>query len=685
MKNLPKSQILLIFTTWLYSAILLAFYLKYVPLVLHFQLFLLPILLTTSILTIVKLEKGFLFFVFIFPLINNLPYFFGIYEQIPHAPTALLAFLFFFLGCLIHLCVSPSLPLRKPPISTPMIILAAVMVISGFITFLRFSNFFPFLVDSVYEFTVNVNNVSTGGAIMSTVFSALNYLSGFVFFFIAFNILKNSDILKKILHILLVSTFLSMLFGLLQFYKDVRLGNTPFWVQMEQINSTFKDPNSFGVFLAAFFPLLLVLILTSRGLTRFIAILSSSMVLFVLPKTGSRSGLIGIFLSILIFGFFLFRHLKTKKSYLFKKKTTLLVIPIVLAAIIFAGYFTLKESRVMDRIEAYSKGPVVEKKFFGFSPERFFLWKESIAMMVDYPVAGVGVGAYIIELPNYYTKNLGDYDYMEGFRRNDSAENYFLHIGSEFGMIGLCLVLWLFFLMFRYIHKAARYTGTREKLLVYYGAIAGIFAYFFTLFFHTYVGSPEVKYTFWLLAAIALSPLIKKREPKNDPRTLKKIKLGSIFLIFLFGIVFLWSSTHSLSLKHRQKEFHLNQDFGLGKTEETEDGRIFRWTREYGGFSLNVTHSIIQIPMLASHPDLENNPVTVKIYLVKDFFKEKLLLGEIVMTKKEWKTYEFEISNALDQDVILLVEVSRTWNPLKVLGTPDPRNLGVAVGSIQFR
>jgi len=39
----------------------------------------------------------------------------------------------------------------------------------------------------------------------------------------------------------------------------------------------------------------------------------------------------------------------------------------------------------------------------------------------------------------------------------------------------------------------------------------------------------------------------------------------------------------------------------------------------------------------------------------------------------------------VNQEVILLFKVSRTWNPLKVLGTPDPRNLGVAVGKIRFK
>jgi hypothetical protein len=33
---------------------------------------------------------------------------------------------------------------------------------------------------------------------------------------------------------------------------------------------------------------------------------------------------------------------------------------------------------------------------------------------------------------------------------------------------------------------------------------------------------------------------------------------------------------------------------------------------------------------------------------------------------------------------MLLFKVNRTWQPLRVLGTPDPRNLGVAVGEIKF-
>ncbi len=71
-------------------------------------------------------------------------------------------------------------------------------------------------------------------------------------------------------------------------------------------------------------------------------------------------------------------------------------------------------------------------------------------------------------------------------------------------------------------------------------------------------------------------------------------------------------------------------------------------------------------------------------WLVKEFFKEKKLLEEITLTRSIWQTHEFYIPEEVGQEVILLVKVSRTWKPLKTNGAHDPRNLGVAVGRIEF-
>lgn len=204
-------------------------------------------------------------------------------------------------------------------------------------------------------------------------------------------------------------------------------------------------------------------------------------------------------------------------------------------------------------------------------------------------------------------------------------------------------------------------------------------------FVHTYIGSYELKYTFWLLVGLLF--VINRKETKPESRIYfsKKFKIFSLVLILIFSGVHLWNSTRSLSLKNRTQLFDLKQNFGLYPLEKTEDGREFRWTRGYGGLTIKIKEPVIEIPMLASHPDIGKNPIRVKIYLIKDFFKEKRLLDEVLLTENSWKTVEYYIPEEVNRQAILLFKVSRTWNPLKTFGTPDPRNLGIAVGKINFK
>jgi len=164
----------------------------------------------------------------------------------------------------------------------------------------------------------------------------------------------------------------------------------------------------------------------------------------------------------------------------------------------------------------------------------------------------------------------------------------------------------------------------------------------------------------------------------------KNFKIISLVLILIFGGVHLWNSTRSLSLKRRTELLGIKQDFGFYQPEKTSDGREFRWTRSYGGLALRIEKPVMAIPLLASHPDIQKKPVKVKIYLIKEFFKQKELLDEVILTKSIWKICEYSIPQEVGNEVILLLKVNRTWNPLKTLGTPDPRNLGVALGTIEF-
>jgi hypothetical protein len=681
-----KAMLVLALVIVIYVIGLRLFYFIYVPLVKPFQMIFVPLLFIILILTSINSQWGILFFIFIFPLINSLPYFFGIFENTAHAPTALVLFLFYFLGFLLYTLFHRPAISFKEPISKPLVLFSITIFLSGIITFLRYSNFYPFLSDRIYELTTSTYGVTAGGAIMSIVFFSLNYLTGFAFFFIFLSTVKSRDFLKKVLVVLCLSTFLSLSFALFQHLKNMKFGSSPLSFGPGLINATFKDALSFGGYIAIVAPLLLGVCLAFKGKLRVFSFLMIPLSVYLIFYTGSKSGLLCLFLSLLIFSLLslkiIFSLLKSKHFSFIKIRRSswgviLLILATLLSVIVFKNYFVqnIKSSITVLRLKDFQ----TPLKYRIFN-----LGKLAVSMMKDYPLTGVGVGSYIIEVSNYSTL---EKIYVDP----ESAENYILQVGSELGLLGILLVLWILWEIIKQIRRTyLKIPSSDNHKFILIGAISGIISFLLIVQTHTFIGSYEIKYTFWLLVGIVFclgrTAEGKDENYKQKPLFNKTQKIVSLIVLSLFSAVHLWNSTHSLSLKSRTEQFGLKQDFGLYPPEKTDDGREFRWTRSHGGFTIKIEKPTVVIPLLATHPDIGENPVSVKIFLVKDFFKQKILLGEITLNESVWRTYEFSIpKEEAGQEAILLLKVNRTWNPLKATGAPDPRDLGVAIGKITFR
>ena len=87
--------------------------------------------------------------------------------------------------------------------------------------------------------------------------------------------------------------------------------------------------------------------------------------------------------------------------------------------------------------------------------------------------------------------------------------------------------------------------------------------------------------------------------------------------------------------------------------EKSIDGKEFKWTRRYGGLPIKMIKPVIEIPLLASHSDIQAHSVKVEIYLLKDFFKTKKLTDEIVLTQNNWKTLEYYIPEEINKKIII--------------------------------
>jgi len=571
-----------------------------------------------------------------------------------------------------------------------MLLFSAFLLISALLNFFRFSNYFPFLSDRIYELITNVNGVTSGGALMSTLFHLLNYVTGFLFFFLVLNTVRSIKHARKIIVLLLVSTTAALGFGFYQQISQASLGNTPFWMKCEQINALFKTPNAFGAFLAAVLPLALGSIVVFRGGRKAFpaALFISALVLF--PHIGSRSAFLGLLASLVFFLVFSIKSLsfaKIKPWGFLKRSTLVRILVLVTAAAVLVGVMGLSRSRLIAKFKSNIQILAQTGKVVEISPERYFVWKEAFHMIRDYPLTGVGVGTFIIELPNYYHLDRNSQAAVQvGWKRVDSAENYFLHVMVELGIGGLLLSAWLFWMVFKILGRSLKSEGNHDKeKFILIGISAGVVSLFINYFFHSFIGSYETKYTFWLLVGTAAAWANIKGMPKEKMSFSGKGKILSVVLLAAFGGLYGWHCVHSLSLRSRTGLFDIKQDFGFYQLETTKEGRKFQWAGEYGGKELEIQGPVIRIPLHASHPDIQRRPVTVKIYLVKNFFKERKLLDEITLDQNLWKTYEYSLPEEVGRKVILLIEVSRTWNPQKVLGVPDPRNLGVAWGEISFK
>jgi hypothetical protein len=701
MKHLPDRKAGSLICLLLYIGGLALFYYKYVPLVGLFQFVLVPILMAAVLLTWRDLRQGTLYFIFAFPLINNLPYFFGISEPFPHAPAALVLFLFFFLGFLLNQEKIKNVDVFCPSLSKPLIAFALVVIFSAGITFLRFSNYFPLHGFAIYEIKTNTFGTSAGGAIMSVVFQALNYLTGMAFFLILSKTLRFKGFLAQALSALSISTIFSLGFALFQHFGHLTWGNNPISIELQLINGTFKDALSFGAYLSMATPFFLGMLFAVSSIRW--KIRAAGIVLFsyyLIIYSGSKIALFSLLAASAVFGGWAgIVVLRERRKAMGKRKNRLTISFGIVAMVgILSGVVLFKEP-IVARLASLK---IVERFK---NPEDMFksrirpLWKPALRMMADYPLTGVGIGGFIIEVPNYSDA------YKPSEAVPESAENYLLQIGSELGFAGLLAILWVVWAIYREIRKGFREKSNQDDFDNKYlsmGATAGILAFVMNSQMHSYIGSYEIKYMLWLLIGILI---FQSRVPYEGSRSVSTVTFSAsemnrssrekpsgrrfaavmLMAIMVFSGIHLWNSTHSLSLKTRTKTLGIIQDFGMDKVENTADGREFRWTREYGGIPLKISKPVLVVPIQSAHPDIVKNPLKIQFVLVKELFKHQRLIKETTIIDNNWKNFELSVSADLGQDAILLIKVSRTWNPKKVFGVNDSRNLGVAVGKIEYR
>ncbi|MBL7198441.1 MAG: O-antigen ligase family protein [Candidatus Omnitrophica bacterium] len=209
------------------------------------------------------------------------------------------------------------------------------------------------------------------------------------------------------------------------------------------------------------------------------------LLLICLGMTYSRASWIGFILS---FGFISCYLI----SFLSNRAKILSVIIIILS---FSGlYFTLPQ-KMKDRAGSITR---IENS----SSFRINLWKESLQIIEDFPVIGIGLNTYSRVGPKY-TKGEGGY----------YPHNSYLQLAAETGIIGLFSFLWIIIKLFK---LGLHFLKDRKEPLIL-GLLTALLAFLIHSFFDVNLYALQLATLFWFVLGLAIASINMLTMNKSTP------------------------------------------------------------------------------------------------------------------------------------------------------------------------
>lgn len=701
------------------------FYVRYVPLIREFQLILILLLLFLFTITFIKPKIGIFIFLFLIPTINTLPYFFRVRGINP----LIISFIVIFLAYLFRTFAKKDKFEFFQSHYFYLNVFIILLIISFLISFLRYSDFFPFKRSSIHEWVINYLGLRAGGAIQSVLFGFLILISGYLFFMILMKEKNKISFFYRGIYFLILGFFLSEIISLVQYSYKAEFGN-PFGLGNIGL---FTDRNSFGIFLVFILPLIIGNILDSKLIKKIIFFVILILALYIFPTLNSRAGTGGFLLALILFIF-----LVILKTYRLRKRRMQIALSLVfIFLLIFSvAYFYYPHRPVYDTVTIYDSINHFYKKLSGLESSiqwkdlfryRYTHWKSALIMIKNYPLTGVGIGAYVAELPNFYKEYSvvpleSQEFYQKGGKlpwgaRVDTAQNLFLHILAEMGLIGFIPFIAFIAIIAKKMYRRLKRAFKRPRRPMSYrmiGVYSAFISFLIISMFGFHINFPEICFTFFFFLAMIITEARNSGIGKNDlesadnkllnsqdaPSELKKksnraIKLKvikwlkgkkmiiAVIILIYFGVS-LYHSVASFSLPSRTEKFGWKQDYGFYKWEEGPKGE-YRWSKKGAGYTQSIEKPFIIIPIIASHPDLEKKSLDVRVFFSENPFKKGKLIDEFKIRANKWLMRGYYFPQYVGKDIFFSFKLSRTWNPNKDLGVPDPRNLGIGIAKVQFK
>lgn len=482
-----------------------------------------------------------------------------------------------------------------------------------------------------------------------TLYAVQVQLLGLLWFDWIHRLFDASERLPRVVHALWAGVTVASAVALLQGAVDIGFLNTSFWIDERRAAGTMLDANAYGFAAALAGPLAyLALRADVRGpVALAIAVLTLNWA--GVWMSGSRTALTCALFGAAGLAFGVSRGGRDRR---FIAGAALAAAAVVLVA------STLTISPIQRALGMLHGGEGLDS-----------LWSRggygtvAMEMTRDYPLTGVGTGAYRYLAPDYW-RAIADAQLAL-----DNAQNWWRHQIAELGIVGGApILLWSALLAAQSLAGRTRKgwpaaAWTVRTLVIGVGVVS---------IFGMPTQNPVALLLFFFLVAWmdrVLTPV-----PPRAPAPLVRgawVAAALCAAVHVAGHAALASGP--LSVTERSMRFHREYVQGAYAPEPMEGGGHFRWTDDEARLVLPARTSWLVVRLWAHHPDIGERPVEVTLSAPCG-----VVFHHALGTPRPI-TIGILLPVGLDT-VDATVRVSRTWRPADV-GAEDPRTLGAAVAT----
>jgi O-antigen ligase len=407
-----------------------------------------------------------------------------------------------------------------------------------------------------------------------------------------------------------------------------------FWVLTQRYAATFADPNSFGI--AAALLLILAWVFVTRelvGRSRYLLLAAVSLLSVSALWSGSRSFVLVLVLYVLSLGGC---YLRAKKRLL----PALLLLGLGAAVLVYPATNTALQEKINLPTVTRILQTANANTFLQMLESRVVFARIALQIWESEPLHGVGLGRFY-DNQQRAAETLD----IELHSWRDNANNFYLQILAEHGIIGVAMLLLAALLLLAKTFNSNDSLSHRARL--------GVLLFALLLCTGPHLLFAEIKFLFAILLGLILVPVAPYRST---------MQLGAVLLLVALGYLSIVSLAPRVG------------NSGVYGAERSGDERYF-WTAASG--KITVTSAAVQDNALrfrVVRPDQSMFPVVVT-FVALDAQHLPLAVSSVVVSDDTWQSY-LPAEALVEKVSNIKFYVDKTWKP-----GGDNRHLGIIVDS----